>query len=232
MAARGKKYRAALEKIGEQRSLVVGDAIAQIKLVAYAKFDETVRVDVNLGIDAGKTEQSVRGAVSFPHGLGRKARVIVFAKGKHADEAQAAGADIVGADDLIDKIEKGWLDFEFAVATPEMMGAVGKLAKILGPRGLLPNKKVGTVTFEVGLVVKELKQGKAFFKNDRAGLVHVPIGKLSFSPEKLRDNYEAFMKALIASRPASSKGRFIKHATISSTMGPGIDISVDDAFKV
>ena len=232
MAARGKKYRAALEKIGEQRSLVVGDAIAQIKLVAYAKFDETVRVDVNLGIDAGKTEQSVRGAVSFPHGLGRKARVIVFAKGKHADEAQAAGADIVGAEDLIDKIEKGWLDFEFAVATPEMMGAVGKLAKILGPRGLLPNKKVGTVTFEVAGVVKELKQGKAFFKNDRAGLVHVPIGKLSFSPEKLRDNYEAFMKALIASRPASSKGRFIKHATISSTMGPGIDISVDDAFKV
>ena len=232
MAARGKKYRAALEKIGEQRSLVVGDAIAQIKLVAYAKFDETVRVDVNLGIDAGKTEQSVRGAVSFPHGLGRKARVIVFAKGKHADEAQAAGADIVGAEDLIDKIEKGWLDFEFAVATPEMMGAVGKLAKILGPRGLLPNNKVGTVTFEVAGVVKELKQGKAFFKNDRAGLVHVPIGKLSFSPEKLRDNYEAFMKALIASRPASSKGRFIKHATISSTMGPGIDISVDDAFKV
>ena len=232
MAARGKKYRAALEKIGEQRSLVVGDAIAQIKLVAYAKFDETVRVDVNLGIDAGKTEQSVRGAVSFPHGLGRKARVIVFAKGKHADEAQAAGADIVGAEDLIDKIEKGWLDFEFAVATPDIMGAVGKLAKILGPRGLLPNKKVGTVTFEVAGVVKELKQGKAFFKNDRAGLVHVPIGKLSFSPEKLRDNYEAFMKALIASRPASSKGRFIKHATISSTMGPGIDISVDDAFKV
>jgi len=232
MAARGKKYKNALEKLGEERTLAINEAIAKIKQAAYAKFDETVRVDVNLGIDAEKTEQSVRGAVSFPHGLGRKTRVIVFAKGKHADEAESAGADVVGAEDLIEKIEKGWMDFEFAVATPDLMGVVGKLAKLLGPRGLLPNKKVGTVTFEVGKVVKELKQGKTFFKNDRTGIVHVPIGKISFSDDKLRDNYGAFMKALAASRPASAKGRFIKHATISSTMGPGIDVAIDDAFKL
>lgn len=232
MATRGKKYKAALDKIGDKRFLAINDAIAKIKQAAYAKFDETVRVDVNLGIDAGKTEQSVRGAVSFPHGLGKQARIIVFAKGKHADEASSAGADVVGAEDLIEKIEKGWLDFEFAVATPDMMGPVGKLAKILGPRGLLPNKKVGTVTFEVATVIKELKAGKTFFKNDRTGLIHVPIGKLSFSEEKLRDNYEAFMKALAASRPAAAKGRFIKHATISSTMGPGVDIVLDDVFKI
>ena len=232
MAGRGKKHKAAVEKIGQRDPLVIAEAIAQVRQAAYAKFDETVRVDVNLGIDGGKTEQSVRGAVSFPHGLGRKMRVIVFAKGKYADEAQGAGADVVGAEDLIDKIEKGWLDFEYAVATPDLMGAVGKLAKILGPRGLLPNKKVGTVTFEVGTVVKELKQGKTFFKNDRTGLVHVPIGKLSFADNQLRENYEAFMKSLAGSRPAAAKGRFIKHATISSTMGPGVAIVIEDAFKI
>jgi len=232
MSARGKKYRAALEKVGVRQALSINDALVNMKNAAYAKFDETVRVDVNLGIDAGKTEQSVRGSVSFPHGLGKMARVIVFAKGTHADEAQAAGADVVGADDLIDKIEKGWMDFDFAVSTPDLMGAVGKLAKVLGPRGLLPNKKVGTVTFEVGKVIKELKQGKTFFKNDKGGSVHVPIGKLSFAPEKLRENYESFMKSLVSSRPAAAKGRFIKQATLSSTMGPGFDVTIDDAFKV
>lgn len=232
MAGRGKKHKAAVEKIGQRDPLVIAEAIAKVRQAAYAKFDETVRVDVNLGIDGGKTEQSVRGAVSFPHGLGKKMRVIVFAKGKYADEAHGAGADVVGAEDLIDKIEKGWLDFEYAVATPDLMGAVGKLAKFLGPRGLLPNKKVGTVTFEVGTVVKELKQGKMFFKNDRTGLVHVPIGKLSFADNQLRENYESFMKSLAASRPAAAKGRFIKHATISSTMGPGVAIVIEDAFKI
>lgn len=232
MATRGKKYRAALEKLGEHQPLAINEAIVQIKKLAYAKFDETVRVDVNLGIDAGKTEQSVRGSVMFPHGLGKISRVIVFAKGKHADDAHAAGADLVGAEDLIDKIEKGWLDFEYAVATPDLMGLVGRLAKLLGPRGLLPNKKVGTVTFEVAPIIKELKGGKTFFKNDRAGLIHVPIGKRSFSDDKLCDNFNAFMKALIATRPASAKGRFIKHATISSTMSPGVEVVVDDAFKI
>ena len=171
MAGRGKKYKTAVEKIGSGQSFAIADAISKVKQATYVKFDETVRVDVNLGIDGGKTEQAVRGAVSFPHGLGKKTRVIVFAKGKHADEAQSAGADVVGAEDLIDKIEKGWLEFEFAVATPDLMGPVGKLAKILGPRGLLPNKKVGTVTFEVGTVVKELKQGKTFFKNSRKKII-------------------------------------------------------------
>ena len=232
MATRGKKYKAALEKFGERHPLAINEAIAQIKKSAYAQFDETVRIDVNLGIDPGKTEQSVRGSVTFPHGLGKVSRVIVFAKGKHADDANAAGADIVGAEDLVEKIEKGWMDFEYAVATPDIMGVVGRLAKLLGPRGLLPNKKVGTVTFEVASIVKELKQGKTFFKNDRAGLIHLPIGKRSFSDDKLCDNFNALMKALVATRPASSKGRFIKHATISSTMGPGVEVAVDDAFKI
>ncbi len=232
MAARGKKYRSAVEKIGQRDPLVMAEALKKIRQTAYAKFDETIRVDVNLGIDGSKTDQSVRGAVSFPHGLGKKVRIIVFAKGNHAEEAQAAGADVVGAEDLIDKIEKGWLDFEYAVATPDMMGAVGKLAKILGPRGLLPNKKVGTVTFEVGTVIKELKQGKTFFKNDRTGLVHVPIGKLSFADNQLCENYDAFMKALAATRPAAAKGRFLKRATISSTMGPGVAVVIEDAFKI
>lgn len=232
MATRGKKYKAALEKLGERQPLVINEAIAQVKKLAYAKFDETVRIDVNLGIDPGKTEQSVRGSVMFPHGLGKTSRVIVFAKGKHADDAHAAGADLVGAEDLIEKIEKGWMDFEYAVATPDLMGLVGRLAKLLGPRGLLPNKKVGTVTFEVVPIIKELKGGKTFFKNDRAGLIHVPIGKRSFSDDKLCDNFNALMKALVATRPPSAKGRFIKHATVSSTMSPGVKVVVDDAFKI
>jgi len=168
----------------------------------------------------------------YPHGLGKKVRVLVFAKGEHADAAREAGADYVGAEDLIEKIKGGWMEFDATVATPDMMAAAGKLARILGPRGLLPNKKTGTVTFEVAGIVSELKKGKTFFKNDRTGLLHVPIGKLSFEGQKLCDNFHALMKSVIASRPASSKGRFVKKVTLSSTMGPGIGIELEDTFKV
>ncbi len=232
MATRGKKYRKALEKIGEQRKLPIDRALAKLKEIAYGKFDETVRVDLTLGVDPGKTEQTVRGAVNYPHGLGRRLRVLVFAKGEYADQAKGAGADFVGVEEFVAKIQGGWLDFEVAVSTPDLMGVIGQLAKILGPRGLLPNKKVGTVTFDVADVVKELKSGKSFFKNDRAGLIHMPIGKLSFEPQKLHDNFAALLKAVVLVRPASAKGRFIKRTTISSTMSPGIEVDVDSAFKV
>ena len=232
MATRGKKYRAAIDKLGGRKKLAIQEAIAEVKKTAYAKFDETVGIDVNLGIDAGKSEQSVRGSIMYPHGVGKQKKVIVFAKDTYADEAEKAGADIVGAEDLIAKIEGGWLDFDYAVATPDMMGPVGKLAKLLGPRGLLPNKKVGTVTFDVALIIKELKKGKMFFKNDRTGLLHVPIGKKSFDDQKLYENFMVLMKSIISSRPAAAKGRFIKKVTLSSTMSPGIEIVIDDAFKV
>jgi len=232
MATRGKKYKAALEKLGTHKKMGAKEAIAELKKLSYAKFDETVGVDVNLGIDPGKSDQSVRGSVMYPYGTGRKTRVIVFAKDKYVEEAEQAGADIVGAEDLIAKIEGGWLEFDHAVATPDMMSAVGKLAKRLGPRGLLPNKKVGTVTFEVGAIIQELKKGKTFFKNDRTGLVHVPIGKKSFDEQQLYENFVAFMKSLVASRPPAAKGKFIKKVTLSSTMGPGIEIAVDETFRV
>lgn len=232
MATRGKKYKTAVKALGGHKKMAIQEAISEVKKVAYAKFDETVGIDVNLGIDAGKSEQAVRGSVMYPHGIGKKVRVIVFAKDKYADEAEKAGADFVGAEDLIEKVLGGWLEFDNAVATPDMMGAVGKLAKLLGPRGLLPNKKIGTVTFDVGPVVAELKKGKTFFKSDRTGLVHVPIGKRSFDEQQLYENFLALMKGLVASRPAAAKGRFIKKVAVSSTMGPGIEVAVDDAFKV
>lgn len=232
MATRGKKYVKAIEKLGEQRKLPIDQALTKIKEVAFGKFDETLRIDITLGIDPGKTEQSVRGAVSYPHGLGRKLRVIAFAKGEYADQARSAGAEFIGVEDLIEKIKGGWLDFEVAVATPDLMGVVGQLAKILGPRGLLPNKKVGTVTFEIADTIKELKSGKAFFKNDKAGLIHMPIGKLSFDVQKLHDNFFALMKAVASSRPSSAKGRFLKKTTLSSTMSPGIEVDVDSIFKI
>ncbi|HBR70235.1 TPA: 50S ribosomal protein L1 [Candidatus Dependentiae bacterium] len=232
MATRGKKYKTAIKVLGGHKKVAAQEAISEVKKVAYAKFDETVGVDINLGIDAGKSEQAVRGSVMYPHGVGKKSRVVVFAKDKYADEAEKAGADFVGAEDLIEKVLGGWLEFDNAVATPDMMGAVGKLAKLLGPRGLLPNKKVGTVTFDVGSIVAELKKGKTFFKSDRTGLLHVPIGKKSFEEQKLHENFLALMKSVVASRPAAAKGRFIKKVAISSTMGPGIEIAIDDMFKV
>jgi large subunit ribosomal protein L1 len=167
----------------------------------------------------------------LPHGAGKKVRVIVFAKGDYADQALKAGADVVGADDLIKKVEDGWLDFEYAVATPDIMGAVGKLAKILGPRGLLPNKKVGTVTFDVADVVADLKKGKAFFKNDKQGIVHFSIGKVSFELAKLRDNFNALLKAVQSAKPAASKGKYLQRVSVSSTMGVGIFVNADELVR-
>ena len=231
MKKHGKKYSAMSDKLNEsgKKSVVsLPEGISLVKQLAPAKFDETVTADINLGIDPQKGEQVVRGSVVLPHGTGKTVKILVFAKGEHADAAQAAGADFVGLEDLIEKIESGWLDFDYAVTTPDLMGTIGKLAKILGPRGLLPNKKSGTVTFDVASVVKDLKRGRIFFKNDKSGIVHFSFGKVSFAAEKLYENLKAFLDALAASRPASAKGQFIKKITVSSTMGTGVQVSPDE----
>lgn len=230
MIEHGKKYRNAQEKLKSNSALAAvsaRDALQKVKEVAYAKFDETVDVAVNLGIDASKGEQVVRGSVILPHGSGKKTRVLVFAEASKVNEAKAAGADYVGFDELVEKISGGWTDFDYAVATPDLMPKLGKLAKILGPKGLLPNKKLGTVTDDIASVVAELKKGKSFFKNDKYGIVHFAIGKISFGSEKLYDNFAEFLKVLGASKPTSSKGKFIRKITISSTMGLGIPVDVD-----
>lgn len=227
MTVRGKKYKKAQDLLDRKKLFPVQEGMTKVKELAYARFDETVSVDVNLGIDPTKGEQAVRGSVVLPHGMGKKIRVVAFAKGDAADEARKAGADVVGAEDLVERVIGGWMDFEYAVATPDMMGMVGKVAKILGPRGLLPNKKNGTVAEDLTPVIHELKKGLLFFKNDKSGLVHFSFGKVSFSPEHLKDNLEAFMAALVAAKPATSKGKFIKKVTASSTMGPGIHLLVE-----
>lgn len=230
MSKHGKKYDKAREHIA-QSPLPLKDALSKVKTLAFAKFDESVDVHVNLGIDASKGEQVVRGSVVLPHSKGAAVKVLVFAKGDYVDEAKKAGADYIGADDLIEKITGGWMDFNFAVATPDMMAAVGKVAKILGPRGLLPNKKLGTVTFDVASVVADLKKGRVFFKNDKNGIVHFSFGKVSFPIEKLQENLSAFTKALASSKPASSKGKFLKKMTICSTMGVGVQLNPDDVLS-
>jgi len=231
MSKRGKKYEGAAQKLGQEGLFTVEDALSKAKELAFAKFDESVDVQINLGIDPTKGDQAVRGSVILPHGRGKEVKILVFAKGDHADAAKQAGADYVGDQDLVDKISGGWMDFDYAIATPDMMGMVGKLAKILGPRGLLPNKKTGTVTFDVAEVVNELKKGKAFFKNDKAALVHFSFGKVSFDVQKLRENLNAFIKALLSSKPAASKGKFLKKMTISSSMGVGIPVNPDEFLR-
>lgn len=231
MSKHGKKYLKAHEQVEHNQVIALEQALAKVKELAYAKFDESVDVNINLGIDPSKGEQVVRGSVTLPHTKGQVARVIVFAKGDYAEKAQKAGADLVGTDDLVEKINGGWMEFDFAVATPDLMGLVGKLAKILGPRGLLPNKKLGTVTFDVGPVVQDLKKGRMFFKNDKSGIVHFSFGKVSFSSQELYDNYAAFVKALVAAKPATSKGKFLKKITISSTMGVGLMVNPDEALR-
>ena len=227
----GKKHLGAREKL-EKPFYPLQDGIKKLKDLAYAKFDESVDVSVGLGIDATKSDQVVRGSVLLPNGNGRIVKVIVFAKGDYAQKATQAGADYVGCEDLIEKIESGWLDFNYAVATPDVMGQVGRLAKLLGPKGLLPNKKLGTITFDTGDIVKELKSGRSFFKNDKGGSVHFSIGKRSFDVNKLAENFSAFIKSLVAQRPISAKGRFLRKVVVSSTMGVGIPIVLDDELKV
>lgn len=219
----GKKMKAALEKI-EPRPYGLREAVEVVKKAAYAKFDESVDLALRLGIDPKRSDQMVRGTTSLPHGTGKKVRVLVFAKGEKEQEARQAGADYVGADDLMEKIKGGWMDFDCAIATPDLMASVGKLGKILGPRGLMPNPKTGTVTFEVGKAVSDIRKGRVEFKVEKAGIVQVPVGKVSFEPQKLYDNAAAIIESVIKAKPASCKGRYLKSATISSTMGPGVKL--------
>jgi large subunit ribosomal protein L1 len=221
-----KKLKEAKAKIDRTRTYSVDEAIALVKETAFAKFDETVDLCVRLGVDPRKADQMVRGAVVMPNGLGKTVRVLVFAKGEKAQEAQAAGADYVGADDLVAKIQEGWFDFDTAIATPDMMGTVGKIGKLLGPRGLMPNPKVGTVTFDVGRAVSEAKSGKVEYRVEKAGIIHAPVGKVSFDVEKLQGNIVALMDALIKAKPSTAKGTYLKKICISSTMGPGVNIDV------
>lgn len=224
----GKKHRAAKEKMASAQIASCKQALDFIVKNAHVKFDESIDADIVLGIDATKGEQSVRGSVLLPHGTGKKVRVLVFAKGEYEEQARKAGADYVGTDDLIEKILEGWHDFEAAVATPDLMGAVGKVAKILGPRGLLPNKKVGTVTFDIAGIVSDLKKGRVTYKNDKGGVLHAPFGRVSFGADQLLENLTTLMKSVQAVKPAASKGKFIKRMTLSSTMGVGVTVSPDE----
>lgn len=224
MARFGKKYKEALEKYDPLKLYTVDEGFDKIKELAFADFDETVEVAVNLGVDPKHSDQMVRGAVVLPYGTGKTVRVLVFAKGEKEKEAREAGADYVGAEDLVEKIQGGWFEFDKAVATPDIMGLVGKLGKILGPRGLMPNPKVGTVTFDVGKAVKDLKAGKIEFKVDKAGIIHAPIGKKSFSKEALIENFKTLIETIIKLKPSTSKGIYLKKCAISTTMGPGIKL--------
>jgi len=220
----GKNYVNSLQKVDKEKMYGLEDAVALVKEAAWAKFDETLDMAIRLGVDPRHSDQLVRGAVVLPHGIGKSARVIVFAKGEKEKEAKDAGADHVGAEDLADKIANGWMEFDRVVATPDVMAMVGKLGKILGPRGLMPNPKLGTVTFDVGKAVKEIKLGKVEYRVDKTAIIHVHLGKISFDGRKLFENAAAVMESIIKAKPASSKGRYLKTITISSTMGPGIKI--------
>jgi large subunit ribosomal protein L1 len=224
MPKHGKKYRDALSKVDKTKRYSVAEACALLPDTKAAKFDESVDVAVRLGVNPKYADQMVRGAVVMPHGTGKGVRVAVFAKGDKAKEAEEAGADVVGADDLVEKIQGGFLEFDATVATPDMMGMVGKLGRILGTRGLMPNPKVGTVTFDVTKAVRELKAGRVEFRVEKAGIVHAPVGRVSFGAEKLRDNLMALLELLIKLKPATAKGIYMKSVAISTTMGPSIRI--------
>jgi large subunit ribosomal protein L1 len=224
MPKRGKKYQTAQEKIDRTNLYESSEALRLIKEMATAKFDETVEVSARLGIDVRHADQQVRGAVVLPNGTGKSRKVLAFAKGDKVQEALDAGADYAGAEDMVEKIQGGWLDFEVAVATPDMMSMVGRLGKLLGPRGLMPNPKTGTVSVDIARAVKEIKAGKIEYRADKAGIIHAPIGKASFTHESLVENYNTLMDAIIRARPAAAKGQYIKSLTVSSTMGPGIRV--------
>jgi large subunit ribosomal protein L1 len=226
MSGNGKSYRAALAKLDRSQRYLLEDGLSLVKETARAKFNETVEMAVRLGVDPRQADQNVRGTVSLPHGMGKTVRVLAFAKGEKEKEAQEAGADFVGAEDLIKKISDGWFDFDKAVATPDMMAAVGRIGKVLGPRGLMPNPKTGTVTVDIGKAVKEIKAGKLEFRVDKAGIVHVPVGKASFNPEQLIDNARAVLVSILRAKPASAKGNYVRGVTVSTTMGPGIKIDL------
>jgi large subunit ribosomal protein L1 len=222
----GKLHKQAKEKVDRSQVYPIDEALALVKEVAHAKFDETVEISVRLGVDPRKADQMVRGAVVLPNGLGKDVKVLVFAKGEKAIEAKEAGADYVGGDDLVAKIQEGWFDFDTAIATPDMMGTVGKIGRLLGPRGLMPNPKVGTVTFEVGKATSEAKSGKVEYRVEKAGIIHAPVGKVSFDADKLQENLVALFDALVKAKPATAKGTYFKKMSLSSTMGPGINIDL------
>jgi len=226
MAKKGKRLRNAYEGIDRTTTYDLDDAIKTVKDCASAKFDETVEMSVNLGVDPRHADQMVRGVVSLPHGTGKSLRVAVFAKADKASEAEAAGADLVGAEDLMEKVQKGEIDFDRCIATPDMMAIVGRLGKILGPRGLMPNPKLGTVTMDVGEAVKAAKAGQIEFRVEKAGIVHAGIGRVSFVPEALAENARAFVDALMKAKPSGAKGAYLKRASLSSTMGPGVKVNV------
>jgi large subunit ribosomal protein L1 len=223
MSKHGKKYRSSAAKV-EPRLYLLADAISLAAETAYAKFDETVEIAMRLGVDPKHADQMVRGTVLLPHGLGRTSRVLVFAQGEKIKEAEEAGADYVGGEELAKKIEGGWLDFDSVVATPDMMRVVGRLGKVLGPRGLMPNPKTGTVTTDVKRAVDEIKAGKVEFRVDKTGIIHAPFGKRSFGAEKLQENAAALVAAVLKAKPPAAKGKYVKSATVSSTMGPGIRV--------
>ena len=224
MAKKGKKYRAAAELIEEGKLYEVDEAVELVKKTSTAKFDETIEMHVRLGVDPKYNDQQVRGAVVLPNGTGKSKRVLVFTKGEKVKEAEDAGADYVGAEELVEKIKGGWFDFDVAVATPDMMGVVGRLGKLLGPRGLMPNPKLGTVTPNVAQAVSEQKAGKVEYRTDKAGNIHCPIGKASFDGEKLRENYQTLLDTLIRVKPAAAKGQYVRSITLSATMGPGVAV--------
>lgn len=225
MAKQGKRYLDAAKQIDRNALYDPKQGLQLVKQLAKAKFDETVEVAFKLGVDPRHADQQVRGAVVLPNGTGKTRSVLVFAKGEKAKEAENAGADFVGAEDMVAKIQEGWFGFDVAVATPDMMGMVGKLGKLLGPKGLMPNPKVGTVTFDVEKAIKEIKAGKVEYRVDKTGIVHAPIGKVSFEQEKLDENFQTMVDAIIKAKPPGAKGQYIKSVTVSSTMGPGIHLN-------
>lgn len=232
MKKRGKKYVELVKQVDKTALYEPADAIELAKKTAKAKFDETIEVHIRTGCDGRHAEQQIRGAVVLPHGTGKTVRVLVFAKGVKLDEAQAAGADFVGGEELIPKIQNdGWLDFDVVVATPDMMGVVGRLGRVLGPKGLMPNPKAGTVTMDVTKAINDIKAGKIEYRLDKSNIIHVPIGKASFTNEQLADNFQSLMDAIIKARPSALKGQFIKSCVMASTMGPGVRINTASLVK-
>jgi large subunit ribosomal protein L1 len=232
MPKRGKKYLEARGKVNREAKYSLDEALDLLQETARAKFDETVEVAMRLGVDPKYPDQQVRGSVVLPHGTGKSVRVLVFAKGEKEKEALEAGADFAGSDDLIAKIQAGWLDFDKAVATPDVMGAVGRIGKLLGPRGLMPNPKVGTVTFDVGRAVRDLKGGKVEFRVDKTATLHAGIGKVGFGKEKIRENFQVFFDAIQKAKPSGAKGTFVRTLSLSTTMGPGIRLNTSALVAV
>ena len=224
MADKGKRFRKAMDSFDREKLYAPAEALELTKSLASAKFDETIELSMRLGVDVRKADQQVRGSVSLPKGTGKSVRVAVFAQGEKAREAEEAGAEVVGAQDLADRIQKGWTDFDVAIATPDMMPIVGKLGKILGPRGLMPNPKTGTVTVDVSRAVKEVKAGKVEFRVDKTGIIHAPVGKISFASDSLVANAHALVDSIVKAKPAAAKGKYLRSVTLSSTMGPGVRI--------